>query len=103
MSIASIPAAGSIWWCRSSRAWRPNGICFSPDYTKLYVIRGGGIHVGDIAGTKLTNLREFTDCMVDGMRCGPDGMRADKAGNIWASSARRWAIAASRCGIRPAS
>ncbi|HZQ41171.1 MAG TPA: SMP-30/gluconolactonase/LRE family protein [Rhizomicrobium sp.] len=65
----------------------PNGICFSPDYTKLYVIRGGGITVGDIRGTKVANLREFTDCMVDGVRCGPDGMRADRAGNIWASSA----------------
>jgi gluconolactonase len=65
----------------------PNGICFSPDYTKVYVIRGGGITVGDIAGTKVTNLRVFTDCMVDGVRCGPDGMRADRAGNIWASSA----------------
>jgi len=65
----------------------PNGICFSPDYTKVYVIRGGGISVGDIRGTKVANLREFTDCMVDGVRCGPDGMRADRAGNIWASSA----------------
>jgi gluconolactonase len=65
----------------------PNGICFSPDYTKVYVIRGGGITVGDIVGTKVQNLRVFTDCMVDGVRCGPDGMRADKAGNIWASSA----------------
>ena len=25
----------------------PNGICFSPDYSKVYVIRGGGISVGD--------------------------------------------------------
>ena len=65
----------------------PNGICFSPDYTKVYVIRGGGISVGDIRGTQVANLREFTDCMVDGVRCGPDGMRADRAGNIWASSA----------------
>jgi gluconolactonase len=65
----------------------PNGICFSPDYTKVYVIRGGAISVGDIRGTKVANLRDFTDCMVDGVRCGPDGMRADRAGNIWASSA----------------
>ena len=65
----------------------PNGICFSPDYTKVYVIRGGGISVGDIRGTKVANLRDFTDCMVDGVRCGPDGMRADRAGNIWCSSA----------------
>jgi gluconolactonase len=65
----------------------PNGICFSPDYTKVYVIRGGGISVGDVRGSKVANLRVFTDCMVDGVRCGPDGMRADRAGNIWASSA----------------
>ena len=65
----------------------PNGICFSPDYTKVYVIRGGGISVGDIRGTKVAGLRDFTDCMVDGVRCGPDGMRADRAGNIWCSSA----------------
>ncbi len=65
----------------------PNGVCFSPDYTKFYVIRGGGISVGDVQGAKLANLRPFTDCRVDGVRCGPDGMRADRAGNIWASSA----------------
>ncbi len=39
-----------------------------------------------MSGNRLTNVREFTDCMVDGIRCGSDGMRADKAGNIWASS-----------------
>ncbi|HJS44784.1 MAG TPA: SMP-30/gluconolactonase/LRE family protein [Rhizomicrobium sp.] len=66
--------------------FNPNGLCFSPDYAKLYTIRGGRIFVGDIVGTKVANLRLFTDCMVDGVRCGPDGMRADKAGNIWASS-----------------
>ena len=64
----------------------PNGLCFSPDYTKVYVIRGGRIFVGDIAGAKVSNFRQFTDCMIDGVRCGPDGMRADKMGNIWASS-----------------
>jgi gluconolactonase len=63
-----------------------NGLCFSPDYTKLYAIRGGGIHVGDVQGHRAVNMRVFTDCRVDGVRCGPDGMRADKAGNIWASS-----------------
>jgi len=66
---------------------QPNGICFSPDYTKVYVIRSGGISVGDIQGHKAVNMRPFTDCRVDGVRCGPDGMRADRAGNIWCSSA----------------
>ena len=65
----------------------PNGLCFSPDYSKLYLIRAGRIFVGAVEGAKVTGLREFTDCMVDGIRCGADGMRADKAGNIWASSA----------------
>ncbi len=65
----------------------PNGLCFSPDYTKLYVIRGGRIFVGDIEGAKVTGLRLFTDCVVDGVRCNADGMRADRAGNIWASAA----------------
>ena len=65
----------------------PNGICFSPDCSKVYIIRGGGISVGEVQGAKIANLRPFTDCMVDGVRCGPDGMRADRAGNIWCSSA----------------
>jgi gluconolactonase len=65
----------------------PNGICFSPDASKVYLVRGGGLHVGDVKGNKVTNLRPFTDCMVDGIHCGPDGMRADKAGNVWSGSA----------------
>jgi sugar lactone lactonase YvrE len=63
----------------------PNDICFSPDYKRVYII-SGGIHVGDVVNGKVENLRDFTDCMVDGIYCHPDGMRADRAGNIWASS-----------------
>ena len=59
-----------------------NGICFSPDYKRVYII-GGGIHVGDVVDGKVMNFRDFTDCMVDGIYCHPDGMRADRAGNIW--------------------
>jgi gluconolactonase len=65
----------------------PNGLCFSPDYKLFYAIRGGAIHVADVVGTKLANMRPFTDCRIDGVRCGTVGLRADKAGNIWASSA----------------
>ena len=63
----------------------PNGICFSPDYKRVYVI-SGGIHVGDVVNGRIENLHEFTPCNVDGIYCHPDGMRADRAGNIWASS-----------------
>jgi gluconolactonase len=76
----------------------PNGVCFSPDYKTLYVISTGPgpgdngqggkgvIYAFDVQGTKLANMRQFTDCMVDGVHCGPDGMRADRAGNLWVGS-----------------
>jgi len=75
----------------------PNGLCFSPDYKLFYAIRGGTIHVAEVQGAKLANMRPFTDCRVDGVRCGPDGMRADKAGNIWASSAAPLGYAGVTC------
>jgi gluconolactonase len=75
----------------------PNGICFSPDYKTLYVISTGPgpgqtvggkavIYAFDVQGKKLGGMRLFTDCMVDGVHCGPDGMRADRAGNLWVGS-----------------
>jgi gluconolactonase len=77
----------------------PNGICFSPDYKKLYVISGGkgpgdtgpggtrDVRVFDLgADNKPSNGKIFTDCMIDGIKCGPDGMRADVNGNLWVSS-----------------
>jgi gluconolactonase len=35
---------------------------------------------------KLSNIKRFSDCMVDGVKCGPDGLRCDVNGNLWASS-----------------
>jgi gluconolactonase len=77
----------------------PNGICFSPDYKKLYVIstgKGPGdtgpggkgeIFVFDVGPhNKLSNQQLFTDCVIDGVKCGPDGMRADVDGNLWVAS-----------------
>ena len=88
MNVYRVDAGGKITVAVPFETGKaPNGLCFSPDYSKLYVIRGGGITVGDVANGKVTNLRVFTDCMVDGIKCGPDGMRADRAGNIWCSSA----------------
>ncbi len=72
-----IPEEPGLW---------PNGICFSHDYKRVYAVRGSQLWVGDVAGTKIANLRVFTDCMVDGIKCGPDGMRADRQGNIRAGS-----------------
>jgi gluconolactonase len=79
----------------------PNGIAFSPDYKTLFVIStgqgpgdasgsggDGNIYKWDVSGDGKTvsNRRLYTDCMVDGIKCGPDGMRADVQGNMWVSS-----------------
>ena len=77
----------------------PNGLCFSPDYKKLYVVstgRGpgdtgpggkGDMHVFDVGSdNKLANGKLFSNFMVDGVKCGPDGVRADVDGNLWCSS-----------------
>ncbi len=75
--------------------FKPNGLCFSPDYKKVYVADTGGptngegpknIKVWDIDGTKLKNGREFCKMKL-GDRAGvADGIRADTDGNIWASA-----------------
>ena len=77
----------------------PNGITFSPDFKKLYVastgkgpgdtIAGGKgeIHAFDVgADNKLSNRKLFSECTIDGVKCGPDGLRCDVEGNVWASS-----------------
>jgi gluconolactonase len=77
----------------------PNGLCFSPDYKKLYVASTGkgpgdtgpggkgDMHVFDVGtDNKLSNQKLFSDFMVDGVKCGPDGVRCDVEGNVWCSS-----------------
>jgi gluconolactonase len=79
--------------------FKPNGLCFSPDYKKLYVVDTGSapngeaprhIKVWDVVdGRKLSNGRVFTAMRLktkDGeLFGGSDGVRADVDGNIWAS------------------
>lgn len=64
----------------------PNGLAFSPDFRKLYVVARGGLVVGDVNGGTLTNIQPFSSVMVDGVRCGTDGVRTDVHGNVWCSS-----------------
>ena len=64
---------------------RPNGLCFSPDESRLYVVVSGAtpreIRVFDVVdgGTKLANGRVFVNAG-EGI---PDGMRCDTDGNLW--------------------
>jgi len=68
----------------------PNGLCFSHDYQKLYVVDTGtprDIKVYDVVdGRGLANGRQFTDMKLQDTAVGPDGVRADVDGNIWASA-----------------
>lgn len=77
--------------------FKPNGLCFSPDYRKLYVADTGASHYDDAPknikvwdvtgdGAKLANGREFTSMELDGKAGFADGIRADEDGNIWASA-----------------
>jgi gluconolactonase len=65
---------------------RPNGLCFSPDEKRLYVVDTPGgtktTHVYDVVddGTKLANGRVFFDA-TPGYA---DGIRCDTEGNVWA-------------------
>lgn len=80
--------------------FKPNGLCFSPDYKKLYVADTGSSHypeapknikVWDVDGKKLLRGRPFASMalkMPDGTeRAGvADGVRCDVDGNIWAAA-----------------
>jgi len=76
--------------------YKPNGLCFSPDYKRLYIVDTGATHyekaprnimVYDVVGgTKLTRGREFVSMVWNGKSGLADGIRADVDGNIWAGS-----------------
>jgi len=73
---------------------KPNGLCFSPDYKKLYVVdtgSPGSVTVWDVVdGKKLINARPFASMNLKTkdreLTGGTDGLRADVDGNIWASA-----------------
>jgi gluconolactonase len=64
-----------------------NGITFSPDFKRLYLVARGGVLAGDITpANTLANVQPFSSFVVDTVRCGPDGIRCDVYGNLWCSS-----------------
>jgi len=68
----------------------PNGLAFSPDFTKLYVTNSvdGHIYLYDVTKNgNLKNLRLFvTQFAPKGKKAIGDGIKVDKKGNIWAAS-----------------
>ena len=72
---------------------KPNGLCFSPDYQRLYLVDTGsgptrGIRVYDVVDqTKLAKGRPFVASMaLNGKDGGSDGVRCDVDGNVWSSA-----------------
>ncbi len=88
--------------------FKPNGLCFSPDYKKVYIAETGASHhekapknimVFDVTddGTKLGKGRQFASMQTTQMRLSggkwepylqgvagfADGMRCDVDGNLW--------------------
>ncbi|MBX3441150.1 MAG: SMP-30/gluconolactonase/LRE family protein [Planctomyces sp.] len=85
--------------------YKPNGLCFSPDYSLLYVADTGASHYPDAPrnikvwkvtdGKTLANGREFTSMQMDfadssgEKKSGAgfaDGIRCDVDGNVWSSA-----------------
>ena len=72
---------------------QPNGICFSPDEKRLYIIDTGitegpnnPAHIRvfdvDVGSGQLSNGKVFADNFAPGFT---DGMRCDVSGNVWCS------------------
>jgi gluconolactonase len=70
---------------------QPNGLAFSPDETKLYIVDSGLTHGGpahirvfdvNVGSGKLTNGRVFAEGFAPGFT---DGLRVDIEGSVWTS------------------
>jgi gluconolactonase len=97
--------------------FKPNGLCFSPDYKKLYIADTGATHyekapkniqVFDVVdGAKLGNGKEFASMAMDSFRgkiAGlADGMRCDTDGNVWAGSGWAERVDGAEDRVQPAS
>jgi gluconolactonase len=75
--------------------FKPNGLCFSPDFKKCYIADTGASHysaakniiwVYDVDGGRLKNPKTFCSMEYQGKAGFADGIRADEDGNIWSSA-----------------
>ncbi len=79
----------------ADQPFKPNGLCFSHDYKKLYVADTGVSHydqaksviwVYDVDGAKLANPKTFVSMEWNGKTGFADGIRCDEDGNVWSSA-----------------
>jgi gluconolactonase len=75
--------------------FKPNGMCFSNDYRRLFVADTGKSHYPeaknviwayDVDGQRLHNPRQQFDMTLNGRAGFADGIRTDTSGNLWASA-----------------
>jgi gluconolactonase len=77
--------------------FKPNGLCFSPDYRRLYVADTGSSHYPQapkeikvwevVDGKTLRGGKRFCSMELPGVGAGmADGIRCDVDGNVWASA-----------------
>jgi gluconolactonase len=79
----------------ADQPFKPNGLCFSADYRKMYIADTGISHypdaksqiwVYDIDGATLKNPKSFVNMEWNGKTGFSDGIRCDEDGNIWSSA-----------------
>jgi len=84
---------------RDDGLFKPNGMCFSPDYKRLYVADTGASHYPDVPkeikvydvidGQRVGKGRQFASMEMDlkGKKVAgfADGIRCDVDGNVWAA------------------
>ncbi|MBI3684033.1 MAG: SMP-30/gluconolactonase/LRE family protein [Acidobacteria bacterium] len=72
--------------------YKPNGLCFSPDYKKVYVADTGSTHypeapknikVWEVVDGRLRNGRQFCSMALNDKTGIADGIRCDTDGNVW--------------------
>jgi gluconolactonase len=85
MNVYRVDGASGEMMVVESEVNRPNGLCFSPDESILYLVESGGaprnLYAYDVVdgGRRITNRRKLID-VGPGT---PDGMRCDVDGNLW--------------------
>jgi gluconolactonase len=86
--VYRIDPAGKVTIAAEGPMRRPNGICFSPDFKRCYVVDTGAtdgpgnpanIILFDVNGTALSKPKVFAD-FAPGFT---DGIRCDTDGNVW--------------------
>jgi gluconolactonase len=85
MNVYRVDGATGEMTVVESEVSRPNGLCFSPDESTLYLVESGttprNVYAYDVIdrGRRLANRRKLID-VGSGT---PDGMRCDVDGNLW--------------------